>query len=60
MWSEDTRKRKRIEELTRALSDDETVQESFGKRLREAAHKVPGNGVVGRFAFQHNIDASAS
>lgn len=47
MWSEDTRKRKRIEELTRALSDDETVQESFGKRLREAAHKVPGNGVVG-------------
>jgi hypothetical protein len=60
MWSEDTRKRKRIEELTRALSDDETVQESFGKRLREAAHKVPGNGVVGWFAFQHNIDASAS
>ena len=47
MWSEDTRKRKRIEELTRTLFDVETVQESVGKRLREAAHKVPGNGVVG-------------
>ena len=60
MWSEEKRKRKRIQELTRALSDDEMVQESFDKRLREAAYKMPGNGVVGWFAFQHNIDASAS
>ena len=47
MWSEEKRKRKRIQELTRALSDDEMIQESFDKRLREAAYKMPGNGVVG-------------